>query len=986
MIRVAFVPLDGTAVPDAVRDLASDDAFDVRHGGFPADDGVPDIVWLHADGPVDSVPGPGPFAARGPAVLLTGGAVLLPSRLGLEEGEPAGGEVRTWRDAEDELFLHAGFSEAPRFRGHAAFRRHRLFDGLGSGAYTWWPREGEPYRAWTWLRPAWPAAARVVAVERAFIHIDERRATIWEYDADADRPRVLCIGAHLPLGECDPAFRPHVARLARNALRHLAGLIPGTSPDLHWTLPDRTIRPDSSIPASGDGAVETLPLDASPLRLDGGLADDPFTLAGRRALAAGREGTGCDEVWLHPLRVVKGMRVVAAACGRVTVSPLGIERSLRVGDGLVTERVHVPHDLPAALLEYAHESGVAGTFRLEWTTDMRLMWPYPAGALDPLRFRIAANSLTVRSGRTGETVCFVASVATGTGGATAVAFTCGTPDSSEEAPTVLRCSLETTLGPGDRLLLRIAGAVDPGDDLDATFAALRSPASVVRIRAASLARLRRERLAVDAPEARVGEAIEWAKARLDGYRVDTPGIGRSLVAGYWTSRPGWTDGRPGYAWYFGRDAVWTALASLASGDFDAARDVLAFLGRHQDLSGKILHECTTSGVVHYDAADSTPLYLLLAARYLAWTGDDGFLRSQWERIRRAFAYCLAMDRDGDGLIENTRAGHGWIEFGRLGGGTVTYYNAAIWTAALRELAIAAETLCDSRFAAELSSRAKAARLALEDVFFDAEARRYALKATAGGHGWVRDFTPTATHAVPLLLGVADADRAASWLDLVASDRFTTDLGVRLISSEEPDFDPERYHGGAVWPLFTGWTSMAEYAAGRSEAGFAHWRATLDLAFEREKGAWDEVLHGSERRAAGVCPDQAWSTAMAIAPLVYGLLGAEPDAPKGRLRLRPQLPDAWNRLEVRDLRMGDASVRLHWERDGSMVRFAIEQEEGAVPIRLILEPVALGKVVAARIDGTDAELDARPFGGGLVVPVQVALDTERIIELEVEPGR
>jgi len=117
--------------------------------------------------------------------------------------------------------------------------------------------------------------------------------------------------------------------------------------------------------------------------------------------------------------------------------------------------------------------------------------------------------------------------------------------------------------------------------------------------------------------------------------------------------------------------------------------------------------------------------------------------------------------------------------------------------------------------------------------------------------------------------------------------------------------------------------------------------------------------------------------------VHGLLGAEPDAAKGRLRLRPQLPDAWDRLEVRNLRMGEASVRLRYARDGSTRRFTVEQEEGAVPIRLILEPVLPGRVVAARVDGEAAELDARPFGAGVLVPVQLALDCERVVEIDLE---
>jgi glycogen debranching enzyme len=532
---------------------------------------------------------------------------------------------------------------------------------------------------------------------------------------------------------------------------------------------------------------------------------------------------------------------------------------------------------------------------------------------------------------------------------------------------------------------------------------------------------------VDTPEPEIGTAIEWAKVRLDSYLVDTPGVGRSLVAGYWTSRPGWNDARPGYAWYFGRDAVWTAFASLAVGDFDAVRDTIAFLGAHQDLSGKILHECTTSGSVHYDSADSTPLYLLLVAKFLAWTGDGEFVRSQLPCVQAALSFCISTDTDGDNLIENTRVGHGWIEFGRLGGGKVTYYNAGIWVAALRELGTAFEDIGEHALSHQTRDLARDARTAMERLFYSTARRAYALKAwnpvateaasdaipaapaaASGSDGlpasadsvqtpqsesirlgaleWLRDFTPTATHAVPMLLGVADADRARSWLDAVASSDFSTEWGVRMISRAEPGFDPASYHGGAVWPLYTGWVAWAEYVAGRTESAFRHWRANALLGFENQPGAWDEVLHGTERRAVGVCPDQAWSTAMAVSPFVYGLLGAEADATRGRLRLRPRIPRQWDRLDIRNLRMGESSVALGYRRHGTTHVFTISQDEGAVPLRIIFEPaLPIGALQAIRIDGIEARLDARPIGDRLQISAQVMLDHNRTIEIVGEPS-
>jgi glycogen debranching enzyme len=661
----------------------------------------------------------------------------------------------------------------------------------------------------------------------------------------------------------------------------------------------------------------------------------------------------------------------------------------------VRERIFVPGDVPAAVVEWTAERPVR--LSVGWRADLRLMWPYPPGALGPLRWRIVDRALLIAPAHDDDRVMFMFS---------APLRSLRVSDASDEAPA-LHATADFDLEAGESVRFAAVGASSDAD-LDRALRRLRRPDALVQARRAAGNRLEEDRLAVDAPDPRATTALDWAKERLASYVVDAPGVGRSLVAGYWGSRPDWFhDGRPGYAWFFGRDAVWTALACLAVGDAEAARDVLRFLGERQDLSGKVLHECTTSGVVHYDSADATPLYLLLIARYLAWTGDRSFVRGQWDRVLAAYAFCRATDTDGDGLIENTRVGHGWIEFGRLGGGTITGYNTAIWTAALHELADAAESIGENEFADALRRQHDVARTAFERVLYDESAGHYALNARriqssgpadrparrspsprlpvspSGGKGWERNPTQTAMQAVPLLLGVADPARATRWLDAISGDDFTAPWGVRMLPVSDPAYDPESYHGGAVWPLFTGWASWAEYAAGRPQAGFDHWWMNVEHVGWRERGAWDEVVHGLERRGRGVCPDQAWSTAMAVAPLVYGMLGVQPDACVHRLRLRPQIPASWDHLTVRRLAVGEAHVSLAYRRDGVRHTFDLSQTRGSVPLNVVFEPALPGgRPTAVLVDGAAADLEARPFGERMLVPVQLVLDAPRRVVIEL----
>jgi glycogen debranching enzyme len=139
----------------------------------------------------------------------------------------------------------------------------------------------------------------------------------------------------------------------------------------------------------------------------------------------------------------------------------------------------------------------------------------------------------------------------------------------------------------------------------------------------------------------------------DRFFAETPGLGSAFLAGYSTGDRGWNgghknNGRPGYAWYYGRDAEWTCFAVDDYGDFDLVKEQLKFFRKHQDMSGKIFHELSTSGVVHYDAADATPLYIILAAHYLRASGDVEFIRESWPYIQKAMDFLYSTDTDGDG--------------------------------------------------------------------------------------------------------------------------------------------------------------------------------------------------------------------------------------------------------------------------------------------------------------------------------------------------
>lgn len=866
-----------------------------------------DLLWVHAEDEPPSLPADVvmTWVGRGGRLVLTQRAAAGVVALGLEADGPNDTVVRPWRHDEDELWFpeFRAFGAFPHVRGLAAFGPHPLFERLGQGTYVWAPSEGERFTRTSYARGRRPGRGRVVACERSYIHLNADRIVAWEYEVG--QGGVLCIGAFVVPGARDRLLARQLQAVLANAIAGQA--VPHhtrDAPAACWPEPGHAAYEDQNLVLPDRVRLDgPLPGLESPLHVESrALADEAVTLAGRRVLAVGGEQHGIREIWVHPYRLVRDFTLriggEAPLIRDAQITPLVVQRHLVSRARIVEETLTSALDHPIVLLEYRPEKvGRARGLRaptelmLGWRVDLRRTWPYPAGGGGDLRYRLAPNGSTL--------------LVTDVTGLPRAAFVAGGLAEWRVRPSegepVLECELRVALEAPFRLAV-LGGASRA--ELDGAVAALgrRGVAGLSAQRLRHEGQVREHLVRIRSPDEGLNRAFEWAKSRLDACFVETPGIGRSLVAGYAPSRPGWGDGRPGYAWYFGRDACWTALALLAAGDYANCRLVLRFLGASQDVSGKVIHEYTTSGLSHYDAADATPLYLLLAGRYAAWTGDLAFLAERWPEIERAYRFCLETDSDDDGLIENTRVGHGWIEMGPLSGAHVTLYLASIWVAALDALEPLARALGHRGLADEVAQRATRARARIAKRFRTADG--YSL-------GIMADGTPqrpvTALTAVALLLRAVDPVPATAWLDAIGSPEFSAPWGVRLIPRADPLYSPAGYHSGAVWPLYTGWVSLAEYACHRADQGLTHLLANARLPFAHGQGSFAEVLDGDLGTPAGVCPDQAWSAAMLIAPLIEGMLGAQPDALASRLTLSPHLPSGWRECEWRGLHVGHTTL-------------------------------------------------------------------------------
>ena len=415
------------------------------------------------------------------------------------------------------------------------------------------------------------------------------------------------------------------------------------------------------------------------------------------------------------------------------------------------------------------------------------------------------------------------------------------------------------------------------------------------------------------PDPLFDKALSWAEIAVDQSRTPLPkGIG--MAAG-WLSAG--TTGRPGYGWFFGRDTLWTLYAVNSYGDFSLSRGALEFLLSQQRDDGKIMHELSQTAdqvdwhsmPYQYAAADATPLLIMAMDDFVRASGDAEFLRAHWQQI--LLAYRFTRTHTTDGAMDNSQ-GTGWVEEWKPRKPDQESYLVALDAQSNLSISRLAKLMGDAKLEA---SSLETARL-VEDRFaaYRSPAGIYRFSRNHdGSFEEVRSIFPSVAWWTGDLHPAEPDQTFADW----ASSHFTVDWGVRSIADEQSIYDPISYHLGSVWPLYTGWTAMAEYRTGRSLAAFEHLQSNARLTWLEDPGAITELLSGEfYQPLARSSSHQMWSSAMLLSPAIRGLFGVSPDALNHRLTVAPQLPADWNQVTLRNVAVGGTRYQITIDRKGN----------------------------------------------------------------------
>ena len=411
-------------------------------------------------------------------------------------------------------------------------------------------------------------------------------------------------------------------------------------------------------------------------------------------------------------------------------------------------------------------------------------------------------------------------------------------------------------------------------------------------------------------------------------------------------------GTPWYLTLFGRDSLWAARMALPFGT-DLAAGTLRALARRQGSSfdaeraeepGKIPHELRrttfvdpSAGLhlppVYYGTIDATPLWISLLYDAWKWGLADREVESLLPNLQAAVHWLTTFAApDADGLLKyldtsgKGLANQGWKDSGdaiRWRDGHVADAPIALCEAqayAVEAASAAAELYIHFNLdgSAGLRDFADQMRTRFRDRFWvGAGGDRY-LGLAVDGHGQTVDgLGSNMGHVLGTgTLNAQEVDRVAATL---TSPALLSRYGISTLARDNAGFNPIGYHTGSIWTHDTAICAWGLAREGKRDEATKVAQSLLSsaVAFDYR---WPELYAGAGVLDRPVpfpasCRPQAWSAASA-AVLISVALGFEPDAPGGRLTLRPARPAAYGQMTVRGLRFAGRTFGVRCAPDGA----------------------------------------------------------------------
>jgi predicted glycogen debranching enzyme len=361
----------------------------------------------------------------------------------------------------------------------------------------------------------------------------------------------------------------------------------------------------------------------------------------------------------------------------------------------------------------------------------------------------------------------------------------------------------------------------------------------------------------------------------------------------------------GYHWFsdWGRDTMISLPGlTLPTGRHDVARSILSTFAQHVD-QGMLPNRFPDAGETpEYNTVDATLWFFEAAHAFLAYTGDEEFVRTKLYPVftdiiswhARGTRYGIKVDPSG--LLASGEPGVQltWMD-AKVGDWVVTPRRGkpveiqALWYNALCIMEELARRFGDDAGQKRYRNMAAMANWAFNRLFWNE--KDSCLYDVVNGGPPDASIRPNQIFAVSLPYTMLSPERARSVVEKVR-EHLLTPFGLRTLAPSDPQYrgrylggPVERdgaYHQGTVWPWLIGpFITAYVKVNGASDAArrqASEWLLPLrDHLSDAALGHISEIFDGDAPQRPAGCAAQAWSVGEVLRAYVEDIKGIRPMA-------------------------------------------------------------------------------------------------------------